>query len=98
MTRFLESTWFPVLALFLLGTICVLALCHMFQPTMDAIDWQEEIYRVQEGDSLWAISGLYCPEGVDRREWIEEVKALNHRPDSLIHVGEKLIVLRPTED
>ena len=75
----------------------VLLLNWVLQPTMDAIEWQETTYRVQEGDSLWAISGEYCPDKVDRREWIDEVRALNGLDDSVIHPGQKLTVLAPAK-
>lgn len=75
----------------------VLLLNWVFQPTMDAIEWKETTYRVQAGDSLWIISGDYCPDSVDRREWIDEVQALNGLEDSVIHPGQKLTVLAPVK-
>lgn len=75
----------------------VLLLNWVFQPTMDAIEWRETTYRVQPGDSLWAISGEYCPDSVDRREWIDEVRALNGMTGSNIHPGQALTVLAPVK-
>ena len=76
--------------------ICIVIL-SAYQPTMDAIEWTEKVYTVQKGDSLWAISGEYCPDSVDRREWIEEVQALNDIDDGAIHPGQRLIVLAPAK-
>jgi Tfp pilus assembly protein FimV len=93
MTRFLESNTLTVILLIALVVASVLVLNHALQPTMDEIEWRETTYRVQTGDSLWAISADYCPDGVDRREWIDEIRALNDLPDSNIHAGQTLTVL-----
>jgi hypothetical protein len=98
MTKFLESNVTAVVLLVLLAVLAVLALNYAFQPTMDRIEWQEKTYRVQAGDSLWAISADYCPEGVDRREWVDEIRALNGLSDSIIHPGQRLTVLVAVEE
>ena len=98
MTKFLEN---HIIAALILGVVVligsILLLNWAFRPTMDGIEWEETIYRVQAGDSLWAISRDYCPDGVDRREWIEEIQALNNLDDSTIRTGQKLTVLAPVE-
>ena len=98
MTKLFDNS--PLLML-VLGVLIVVAsvllLNYALQPTMDGIEWQEETYIVKSGDSLWAISSQYCPEGVDCREWIEEIQALNGLPDSNIHPGQTLIVLAPVK-
>ena len=71
----------------------VLILNYTFLSTMDGFEWQEEVYSVKEGDSLWAVSGEYCPKGVDRREWVNEVQTLNGLAGSTIHAGQEIIVL-----
>lgn len=76
-----------------LVVVSVLLLNWTFRSTMDGIEWQELIHEVKEGESLWTISGEYCPERVDRREWIEEVKALNGMRDSFIQTDQKIIIL-----
>lgn len=73
----------------------ILALNYAFQPTMDRVEWREELYTVERGDSLWAISRKYCPDNVDPREWIDEVRTLNSLPDATIYPGQRLIVLAP---
>lgn len=73
--------------------LCILILVWAVQPTMDGIEWREETYRVQTGDTLWSISSGYCPDGVDRREWIEEIRALNGMDGSIIYPGQRLTVL-----
>ena len=98
MTRFFESNTSTAIILIIFVVVSILALNYAFQSTLDRIDWQEETYRVQEGDSLWAISAAYCPAGVDRQEWIAEIRALNDLPDSIIHPGQALIVLAPVKE
>ncbi len=75
----------------------ILLLCWATQPTMDAFEWNEETYVVKAGDSLWTISGAFCPENVDRREWIDAVQELNGLDDSIIHPYQKLTILVPVK-
>lgn len=98
MTKFLEGSTPTVVALIVLVIVSVLVLNYALQPTMDGIEWQETTYRVQSGDSLWAIAGDYCPDGMDRREWVDEIRALNGLSDSIIHPGQTLIVLVAVEE
>lgn len=78
-------------------TVCILVLNFTFQSTMDGVEWREEIYSVSSGDSLWTISAQYCPDSVDAREWVAEIKALNGLANSTIYPGQRLIVLAPAE-
>jgi hypothetical protein len=94
----LENSGPTVAVLLVLVVVCVLLLNLVFQSTMDTIEWQEEIYKVEAGDSLWKISYNYCPDTVDRREWVEEIAALNDLNGSTIHPGQKLIVLAPVKE
>lgn len=87
-----------ILLLFVLVVVSIMVLNYAFQPTMDSFEWQEETYRVQQGDSLWAISSKYCPDSVDCREWINEVQALNDLQDSIIHPGQELTVLSVSKE
>lgn len=93
MTKFFESNTSTAVILIIFVVISILALNYAFQPTMDRITWAETTYLVGAGDSLWAIAADYCPDSVDRREWIEEVRALNDLNDSTIHPGQTLTVL-----
>lgn len=97
MTRFFETNAAVIFLLLVLVVVSVLLLNHAFQPTMDAIEWQEGTHQVQAGDSLWDIAGDYCPDGVDRREWVDEIQALNGLENSDIHPGQEITVLAPVE-
>lgn len=85
---------FLLLAAAIIAT-SVLALNYALRPTMDRVEWQEALYTVQSGDTLWAISRGYCPDNVDRREWIDAVLELNELQDAIIHPGQTLIVWAP---
>jgi LysM repeat protein len=47
--------------------------------------------RVETGDTLWDIAKEYNPNG-DIREFIYEIKELNHLEGSMIYAGEELKV------
>lgn len=98
MTRLLDNNWVIVLLTVLLLLCIIVSAIYMLRPTMDRVDWERATYTVRTGDSLWSISGRYCPDNVDRREWIAKVQKMNHLDGSIIHVGEKLTILRPAED
>lgn len=72
-------------------------LLRSYQPTMDDIEWRETLHHVQAGDTLWTIASTHCPDRVDRREWVEEIRALNDLRDSNIHPGQALTVLTVKE-
>ena len=99
MKRFIyESNWFPVLCIALLLVVIVASFLYLTKPTLDRVDWDRQTYTVQKGDSLWSLSGRYCPANVDRREWIGKVQKMNRLDSSIIHVGEKLTIIVPAED
>jgi hypothetical protein len=77
--------------------ICVLVLNFAFQSTLDRVEWSEDLYIVDRGDSLWSISGEYCPDNVDRREWIDEIRALNGMVGSSVYPGQALTILVPAK-
>ena len=65
------------------------------QPTMKQVEWTEATYTVKSGDTLWEIADKYCPDIVDKREWIAEVRNLNSLHNSTIHPGQQIKVLVP---
>ena len=77
--------------------LLVIALMAL-RPSMAAVKWEEETYRVRSGDSLWSISGEYCPDSVDRQEWIHKVRKLNDIDGSIIYPGQVLTILAPAEE
>lgn len=89
-----ENILIAVGAVALIGAFLLLLLVAI-QPTMNKLEWQEETYIVKSGDTLWEIADRYCPDIVDKREWIAEVQELNNLHDSMLHPGQILKVLAP---
>ena len=78
-------------------TLLIIALMAL-RPSMAGVKWEEEIYRVRSGDSLWSISGEYCPDSVDRQEWIHKVRKMNDIDGSIIYPGQVITILAPAEE
>lgn len=98
MMKFLENPLITVLLLLALIAGAFLVLSLASGSTMDRVEWREETYHVQSGDSLWIISRDYCPDGVDRREWIDAVQSRNGLTSSFIYPGQRLTVLVPATE
>ncbi|MGI6357214.1 MAG: LysM peptidoglycan-binding domain-containing protein [Bacillota bacterium] len=53
---------------------------------------QATVYVVQAGDSLWRIAQRHAPERMDIRAYIGQLRHLNQLEQSVIHVGQTLIL------
>lgn len=96
MTKFIEGAGLPIL--FVVLAVCIAAVLVLsLDSSMDRVEWHEETYIVEQGDSLWSISGKFCPDNVDRNEWSARVRLLNDLPESIIFPGDVLTVLAPEE-
>ena len=54
-------------------------------------EYSEETVTVRSGDTLWGIAGAYCPEDMDKREYIRAIEADNGCGTD-IRVGDVLTV------
>ena len=53
----------------------------------------EDTVIVRSGDTLWGIADMYCPEGMDKREYIRTIEADNDCTAN-IRVGDVITVRR----
>lgn len=91
--KFLSNEGAVIACCLFVALVCILILASSFSPSMDGYRWQEEIYTVQHGDSLWSIAADYCPDGISRHEWIAEVRDMNRLKGDIIRPGDDLVVL-----
>lgn len=57
------------------------------------IDYVQEEYVVQKGDTLWNIASEYASEHQDLREYIYQLKQVNNI-DSSLKEGQTIIILK----
>jgi hypothetical protein len=77
-----------VVAVVLILAILVVLMCTLGTSTFDREEWKEIEYCVCYGDTLWNIGEFCCPNTVDIRDWINEVKALNNMRSSTLKEGQ----------
>lgn len=56
----------------------------------------EDTVVVHKGDTLWGIADMYCPEGMDKREYIRAIEADNDCTAN-IRIGDVITVRRYAE-
>lgn len=93
----LESNFAAVLFLAALLVVAFILLSQILQSSMEKIEWREETYIVQSGDTLWEIADEFCPIDVDKREWIYEVQTINNIHGSALYPGQRIRVLTPAD-
>lgn len=81
--------------LILAAIVLLAALYETAQPTLDRYEWAELDHTVDEGETLWSIAHIYCPEDVNCQEWIDRIEELNRIENCLIRAGDIITVLIP---
>ena len=65
----------------------------------DKPEMRVDTYRVEIGDTLWKLSSKYCPNEMDPREWIYEVRKLNELAnDDYLLPGVEIQILKEAQN
>lgn len=78
--------------------ICILSLIAwvsalgVMKLISDRHDLEETTYVVRSGDCLWYIAEDYCPDGMDKRDYICLVSERNDLKSDVLHLGQELII------
>lgn len=74
--------------------ICYVSACATRAPEYN---FDEQTYIVSDGECLWDIANIYCPDGMDRRHYIDLIQDKNDLSNSIIFPGQRLVVLVATD-
>jgi len=87
-------TIFEVIAIVLM---IVLAVAFIIKAQTPSHEFTKTTYVVEKGDSLWYISGLYCPADMNRWDYIHMVQDANGMTSCTIYPGQSLTVFEVFE-
>lgn len=76
------------LVLLLAGAVVASAADDSASPTVTP----EVSHTVVAGDTLWDIAAVYTDPGDDVRDTIHDIRAVNGMPDSVVRVGQVLVI------
>lgn len=85
-----------VLGLFCVAIVVAIALTAaitssiMDRPYLVQVD--EEVYSVEDGDTLWSYANDHCPKDMDIRKYIKIIVDYNDKESANIEVGEIILV------
>ena len=60
---------------------------------LNSVNYSEEEYTVQSGDTLWSIAEEYADEHTSLNEYIYQIKKVNNITSNL-EVGQTIIILK----
>lgn len=75
-----------ILALVLFCTLAVMAL------SKPEHNFMETTYKVESGDCLWDISVEFCPDTMNKWDYIDLIIERNNLSDPTIYPGQNLII------
>lgn len=104
--KLFRSRWYRTLILryslaVILSMICIpMTIFLLFAQPAEANDGSEEVFykyyhriEVMEGETLWSIAQQnYNAQSQTIREYIEEVRQINHRDGEIVYAGEELMI------
>lgn len=81
-----------ILATVTMVFVVVLLVSLLATATVTNYQFREQTYVVISGDCLWDIASKYCPNGMDKWEYIEKVRDANGLMTYTIQPGQVLTV------
>lgn len=79
--------------LIIVTVIVIMGLAVLNAGGMAGHEWTEKEICVQPGDSLYAYACSYCPTDVNREEWMQRVREINHMKNSNLYAGDRITVI-----
>ncbi len=83
---------------FLAGAVSQLSAYSRDKPVKPVEVVVTDTYVVHTGDTLWSIAGEYCPEGVDKRDYIDDIVTRNRLDGAMIYAGQEIEVWKIEKD
>jgi len=86
------------LVAFLLGLLVALGALLMFDvpSALAGGEGQEPIsVTVEAGDTLWGYAEQHAPEGVSERDYVAQIRGLNHLPTGRVTAGQEIELPQP---
>lgn len=80
------------LTLAVIAVFCTVCAIIVAISCRNGTELYEDTYVVRRGDSLWSISAEFCPDGMNRQDWIAMVRERNGITGSLIRPGQRIVV------
>lgn len=90
--RSYERAYKRVLALFIVAIVLAIALTAIVVSNIVSrpvlVQTDEEVYFVEENDTLWDYANDHCPKDMDIRKYIQIIVDYNDKDDATLYVGE----------
>jgi hypothetical protein len=81
-----------IFLLYLITLAILTSVCALRFQAKPEIEFCEESYIVQSGDTLWRISTLYCPDSMDLQMYVQMLRERNNLDGAIIYPGQRLTV------
>lgn len=81
-----------IIGLTLILLVLIIAITYQVRYEVPELETQE-IY-ISSNQTLWGLGEKYCPENMDVRQWIFDVKKLNGMKTSEVYEGSTIKILK----